>query len=60
MKLLLAVEIHVPVCELQATHRPTITGSLSQGCVIEISLLGGVWNSGAAPADVHRGAAMRF
>ena len=26
MKLLLPIEIHVAVCELQATHRPTIAG----------------------------------
>ena len=26
IKLLLPIEIHVPVCELQVTHRPTIAG----------------------------------
>ena len=60
MKLLLAIEIHVIVCELQATHRPIFAGLLLQSFPIEMSLLDGVWNSGAAPADVHRGAAMRF
>ena len=34
MKLLLPIEIHVAVCDLQATHRPTITGLLLQTCVI--------------------------
>ena len=28
MKLLLPIEIHVAVCQLQATHRPTIAGLL--------------------------------
>ena len=43
-KLLLAIEIHMTVCGLQATHRPTIAaGLLRQSCLIEISLLGGVW-----------------
>ena len=60
MKLLLTIEIHVAVCELQATHRPTITGLLLHNCVIQVSLLRGVWNSGAAPAGVHRGAAIGF
>ena len=45
------------VCGLQATHRPTVTDLLLQNCVIQVSLLRGVWNSGAAPAGVHRGAA---
>ena len=58
MKLLLPIEIHVAVCDLQATHRPTITGLLQQNCVIQVSLLRGVWNSGAAPVGVHRGAAI--
>ena len=54
MKLLLDTEIHVAVCRLQATHRPTIAGLLLQSCFIEVSLLGGVWNnSGGTPADVH-------
>ena len=60
MKLLLPIEIHVAVWDFQATHRPTITGLLVQNCVIQISLLRGVWNSGAAPAGVHRGAAIGF
>ena len=34
MKLLLPIEIHVAVYDLQATYRPTITGSLLQNCVI--------------------------
>ena len=42
------------VCELQATHRPPIEGLLLQNCDIQVSLLGGVWNSGAAPTGVHR------
>ena len=61
MNLLLAIEIHVAVCRLQATHRSAIEGLLLQSWLIEVlSLLGGVWNSGAAPADVHRGAAIHF
>ena len=60
MKLLLPIEIHVAVCELQATHGPTIAGLLLQDCVIQVSLLRGLWNSGAALADVHRGAARAF
>ena len=60
IKLLLPIEIHVAVRELQATHRPTIAGLLPQHCVIQVSLLGGVWSSGAAPAGVHRGAANGF
>ena len=60
MKLLLPIEIHVAVCELQATLRPTIAGILLQNCVFYVSLLRGVWNSGAAPAGVHRGAAIGF
>ena len=60
MRLLLPIEIHVAVCELQATHRPTIAGLLLQNCVIQVSLLRGVWNSGAAPTGVHRGAASGF
>ena len=31
IKLLLPIEIHVVVCELQAMHRPTIAGLLLQG-----------------------------
>ena len=49
MKLLLPIEIHVAVCELQETHRPTVAGLLLQSCVIQVPLLRGVWNSGAAP-----------
>ena len=60
MKLLLPNEIHSVVCELQATHRPTIAGLLLQNCVIQVSLLRGMWNSGAAPAGVHRGVAIVF
>ena len=60
MKLLLPIEIHVAVWEFQATHRPTIAGLLLQNCVIQVSLLRGLWNSGAAPAGVHRGAAVGF
>ena len=39
MKLLLPIEIHVAVCDVQATHRPTVTGLLLQNCVIQVSLL---------------------
>ena len=60
MKLLLSIEIHVAVCDLQATHRSTVTGLLLQNCVIRISLLRGVWNSGAALAGVHRGETIGF
>ena len=61
MKLLLPIiEIHVAVCDLQATHRPTITGLLLQNYVIQVSLLCGVWNSGAAPAGVHNGCSNWF
>ena len=54
MKLLLPIEIHMAVCELQATHRSTIiiAGLLLQNCIIQVSLLHGLWNSGAAPAGV--------
>ena len=45
-KLLLAIEIHVTVWGLQATHRPTIVaGLLRQICLIKVSLLGGVWTA---------------
>ena len=60
MKLLLPIEMHVAVCDLQATRRPTITGLLLPNCVIYVSLLRGVWNSGAAPAGVYRGAVIGF
>ena len=60
MELLLPIEIHVAVCKLQATHRPTIAGLLLQNCVIQVSLLRCLWNSGAALAGVHRGAAIDF
>ena len=43
-KLLLAIDIHVTVCGLHATHRPTIiAGLLRQRCLTKVSLLGGVW-----------------
>ena len=45
MKLLLPIKIYVAVCGLQATRRPTITDLLLQNCVIQVSLLRGVWNS---------------
>ena len=61
MKLLLPIETHVAVYELQATHKPTIAGLLLQNCVvIHLSLLRGLWNSGAAPAGVHRRSAIGF
>ena len=60
MKLLLHIEIHVALCEFKATHKPTIAGLLLQNCVIQVSLLRGMWNSGAAPAGVHPGAAFVF
>ena len=37
---------------IQDTYRATF--------LIDVSILGGVWNSGAAPAEVHRGAAVCF
>ena len=67
MKLLQPIEIpvaaahrHVAVCEHQATNIPTIAGLLLQNCILQVSLLRGVWNSGAAPAGVHGGAAIGF
>ena len=54
MNLLMTIEILATVCGLQATHRPTIAGLFLQSCLDEVSLLGDVWNNGAAPADVHR------
>ena len=60
MKLLLPIEIHVAVRDLQATRRPTITGLLLQNCAIQVPLQRGVWNSSAAPAGVHRGVAIGF
>ena len=60
MKLLLPIEIHVTVCEFKAMHRPTIAGLLLQNCVIQVSLLLGMWNSGAAPAGSHPDAAVLF
>ena len=43
-KLLLAIEMHMTVCELQATHRSTIVaGLLRQSCFIKVSRLGGLW-----------------
>ena len=61
MELLLPIEIHMAVCELQATYRPTVAGLLLlQNCVIQVSLLHGLWNSGAALAGDHRGSAIGF
>ena len=60
MKLLLPNEIHVAVGEFKATPRPTIAALLLQNCVIQVSLLRGMWNSGAAPAGSHPGAAVVF
>ena len=61
MKLLLPIEIHTcgslrPSGDAQ-THNHRV---ILQNCVIPVSLLRGVWNSGAALAGVHRGAAIRF
>ena len=51
--LLLPIEIlRVTICGLHATLKPTLL--LPQSCLVVVSLLGGVWNSGTAPADVHR------
>ena len=36
MELLLPIEIHVAVCELQATHRPIIAGLLVENCAIQV------------------------
>ena len=61
MKLLLPIEIHVVVSGLQATPTLTIAGLLLQNCAIQVSLLLGLWNNGAAPSvGVHRGAAICF
>ena len=62
MKLLLPIAIHnMAVCKLEAMHRPTTAGLLIiQNCVNNASLLRCLWNSGAAPAGVHRGAAIGF
>ena len=60
MKLMLPIEIHLAVCEFKATPRPTIAGLLLQNCVIQVSLLRGMWNSGAAPEGSHPGAAVVF
>ena len=60
MELLLPIEIHVAVCELQATHRSTIAGLLLQNCIIQVMLLRGLWNSGAALAGVQRGVDIGF
>ena len=60
MKLLLPIEIYVTACELQVTHRPTIADLLLENCAIQVSILRGVWNSGAALAGVHRSAAVVF
>ena len=47
MKLLLPIGIYVAVCELQATHRPINADLLLQNCVIQVSLLRGLWNCAA-------------
>ena len=49
--LLLPIEVHVTLCGLEATLKPTLLHP--QRCLIVVSLLGRVWNSGIAPADVH-------
>ena len=59
--LLLPIDIHLTLRGLQATHASILlAGLLLQSCLIGPSILGGVWNSGAAPAEVHRGAAVPF
>ena len=61
--LLLPIDIHVKPRGLQATPTTsTLAGLLQdlQSCLIHLSILGDVWNSGTAPAEVHRGAAVRF
>ena len=52
--LLLPNEIHSTLFELQATDRFTLAGLLPPSCLIVVSLLGSVWNSGTAPASVYR------
>ena len=42
MMLLLPIEMHMAVCELQATVRLAIAGLLLQNCVIQVALLGTV------------------
>ena len=46
--------MHLKLCELQATYRLKLIGLLLPSCLIVVSLLGGVWNSGTAPAGVYR------
>ena len=46
-------EIHLALCELRVAYRPTLVGILMLSCFIAVSLLGGVWNSGTAPADMY-------
>ena len=59
--LLLPIETHMTVCELQATHIPTTAGLLLHNFAIQVSLLRGLWDSGAATAGgVHRGATIGF
>ena len=52
-KLLLAIEIHVTVCGLQATHRPTIVaGLLRQSCIIKYrSLLAPEYDLWSSPLE---------
>ena len=46
--------VHLALCELRGTYRPTLAGLLLPSCLTVVSLLGGVWNSGTAQADVDR------
>ena len=40
------------LCGLQVMHKPTLL--LPQSCLIVVSVLGSVWDSGVSPADLHR------
>ena len=62
MKLLLPIEIHVAVYEFRRrTHPQSQVYSFLQNCAIQVSLLRGLGNNGAAPpAGVHSGAVICF
>ena len=47
-------DIHLTLSDLQATYRPTLAGVLLPSCLIVVSLLGSVQNSGTASVDVYR------
>ena len=51
---------HSTLRGLQATHKPTLAGLLLPSCLIVVSLLGCVWNSGTAPTGSLPGKSTRF